>query len=230
MAEHIVASFDEDLKNLTSAIADMGGRAEQMVARAMEALEQTDTDSAEQAVRADREINALHEGIDEQAVIIITRRQPMAHDLREIICAVRISVDLERIGDLGKNIARRTLAIAETGSVDRRYMTGLAHLSRLCLRQLKAVLDSYAARDLEKAHRVWTGDDEVDAVYTSLFREMLTYMIEDPRSIGMCTHLLFCAKNLERVGDHATNIAETVHYLVTGEQLEGMELSAEGAG
>ena len=153
----------------------------------------------------------------------------MAQDLREIICAVRISVDLERIADLGKNIARRTLAIADAQPVNRRYLTGLTHLSQLCLRQLKAVLDCYAARDLDKAHRVWAGDDEIDAVYTSLFREMLTYMMEDPRSIGMCTHLLFCAKNLERVGDHATNIAETVHYLITGKQLEGMELVSDTA-
>ncbi len=227
MADHIVSSFDEDLKKLTNAIADMGGRAEQMVAKAMTALEKTDVDAAREAIVSDRIINTLHNDIEEQAVMTITRRQPVAHDLREIISAVRISGDLERIGDLGKNIARRTLAIAEEQPTKRRYLTGLLHLSQLCLRQLKDVLDSYAARDLDKAHRVWTGDDEIDAVYTSLFREMLTYMMEDPRNIGMCTHLLFCAKNLERVGDHATNIAETVHYLITGEQLEGMELSAE---
>jgi phosphate transport system protein len=141
----------------------------------------------------------------------------MAQDLRETVAAIRIANDLERIGDLGKNIARRAIAI-QTQPFSQKVRVGVEHLAELGLRQVKNVLDAYATRDLEKSREVYTRDEEIDAIYTSLFRQLLTYMMEDPRSISMCTHLLFCAKNIERIGDHATNIAETVHYLITGEQ------------
>jgi phosphate transport system protein len=168
-------------------------------------------------IEADRKIDDMHRQIEEQAVLVIARRQPMAQDLRETIAAIRISSDIERIGDLAKNIARRTIAIGSQ-SFSNHLRVGVEHLAELGLRQVKKVLDAYATRDVAKAEEVCAKDDEIDSVYNSLFRQLLTYMMEDPRNISMCTHLLFCAKNIERIGDHATNIAETVHYLITGEQ------------
>jgi phosphate transport system protein len=139
----------------------------------------------------------------------------MARDLREIMASIRIAGDLERVGDLAKNTAKRVIAI-EGNFGAARLVAGVEHIAELSLTQLKNVLDAFAARDLAAALAVWERDEEIDAVYTSLFRELLTYMMEDPRNITFCTHLLFCAKNLERIGDHATNIAETLHYLITG--------------
>ena len=147
---------------------------------------------------------------------MIARRQPLAQDLRETIAAIRIANDLERVGDHGKNIAKRAIAIHKEPDSAQTLRVGVEHLAELGLRQVKKVLDAYATRDVEKAREVCAQDQEIDAVYTSLFRELLTYMMEDPRNITMCTHLLFCAKNLERIGDHATNIAETVFYLDHG--------------
>ncbi|TJV50205.1 MAG: phosphate signaling complex protein PhoU, partial [Mesorhizobium sp.] len=156
--------------------------------------------------------------IDEKAIIIIAKRQPMATDLREIVGAIRISADLERVGDLGKNVAKRVVAVIE-GRQPTSLFRGIAALADLALTQLKEVLDVYASRSVEKIGFVRDRDDQIDAVYTSLFRELLTYMMEDPRNITPCTHLLFCAKNIERIGDHATNIAETIYYIVTGDQM-----------
>src|SRR4029078_5693775 len=152
------------------------------------------------------------------AVVIIAKRQPMADDLREIIGAIRISADLERVRDLGKNIAKRGVAVTETRQ-PRSLFRGLQALADLALTQLKEVLDVYASRSVEKIGFVRDRDDQIDAMYTSLLRELLTYMMEDPRNITPCTHLLFCAKNIERIGDHATNIAETIYYIVTGDQM-----------
>ncbi len=225
MSEHIVTSFDEELRHLAQSIAEMGGLAEQLLEDAVTALLRADTELAERTILADRKINALEVDIEERATLIIARRQPMAQDLRATIAAFRISNDLERVADLGKNIARRVLAI-EAQPFSQKLSVGVEHLARLGLRQLKNVLDAYGSHDVEKAHKVWEEDDEIDAVYTSLFRELLTYMMEDPRNITMCTHLLFCAKNIERIGDHATNIAEAVHYLVTGTRME--ELTDHG--
>ena len=149
---------------------------------------------------------------------MIARRQPMAQDLREIMAAIHIANDLERVGDLAKNTAKRVFAVESNFTVQR-LVAGVEHIAELSLAQLKSVLDAYAARDLGAARSVWERDDEIDAMYTSMFRELLTYMMEDPRNITFCTHLLFCAKNLERIGDHATNIAETVHYLISGTPL-----------
>jgi phosphate transport system protein len=144
----------------------------------------------------------------------------VAADLREIIGTLRIAADLERVGDLGKNTAKRVIAVAGTG-VPRKLARGIEHLSELALVQLKEVLDVYSTRSAEKANAIRERDEEIDAMYTSLFRELLTYMMEDPRNITTCTHLLFCAKNIERIGDHATNIAETIYYMTTGSQPEG---------
>ena len=149
-------------------------------------------------------------------MLTIARRQPMAVDLREIVGALRVANDLERIGDLAKNIAKRVMALdrrVPSAEADPRRR---AHGARWCSAQLKQVLDSYAGHDLDKALAVWNGDEEIDAMCTSLFRELLTYMMEDPRNITFCIHLMFCAKNIERMGDHATNIAETVYYMIEG--------------
>ena len=217
MTQHIVKSFDEELKDLARSIAEMGGHAEQLVERSIAALLGADADLARAVIAADKKVDELHRRIEEHAILVIARRQPMAQDLRETIAAIRISSDLERIADLGKNIARRALAI-QSQPFSNNVRVGVEHLAELGLKQVKKVLDAYATRDLAKAREVCAKDNEIDDLYTSLFRQLLTYMMEDPRNITMCTHLLFCAKNIERIGDHATNIAETVHYVITGEQ------------
>jgi phosphate transport system protein len=219
-SQHIVTSFEDDLQGLSRSIAEMGGRAEDIVERSIAALLRSDPDLAHDVIDADKRVDQMHRQIEDTAVILIARRQPLAQDLRETIAAIRIANDLERIGDLGKNIAKRALAIQKE-SFSQTVRVGVEHLAELGLRQVKKVLDAYATHDVEKAREVCAQDQEIDAVYTSLFRELLTYMMEDPRNITMCTHLLFCAKNIERIGDHATNIAETVFYLITGEQWEG---------
>ena len=217
MSQHIVTSYEDELKGLSRSIAEMGGLAEQLVDQSITALLRSDAALARSVVAADRQIDDLHRQIEERAILVIARRQPMAQDLRETIAAFRIVSDLERVGDLGKNIAKRALAIQDHAPFSQKLRVGVEHLAELGLQQLGKVLDSYGTRDVAKAREVCARDEEIDAVYTSLFRELLTYMMEDPRNITMCTHLLFCAKNIERIGDHATNIAETVYYLVTGE-------------
>ena len=218
MTEHIVRAFEEELVSLGEKIAHMGGLAEKQLAEAIESLSRRDGDLAEVVIAADKRIDQFETEIEEQAILMIARRQPMALDLREIMAAIKISTDLERIGDLSKNIAKRVLALGREVH-PKRLIRGVEHMSRLSQEQLKRVLDSYSQRDGDTALDVWHRDGEIDAMYTSLFRELLTYMMEDPRNISACTHLLFCAKNIERIGDHATNIAETVYYLVHGEPL-----------
>lgn len=216
--QHTVRAFDDELRFLSEKIASMGGHAERMVEQAVEALIKPDAELAKLVIAEDRVLDDGEREIDEKAVLIIAKRQPMAQDLREIIGAVRISADLERVGDLGKNIAKRVSAVTEYRQPVT-FFRGLQALSDLALAQLKQVLDAYATRSVGRIGLIRDRDDEIDAKYTSLFRELLTYMMEDPRNISPCTHLLFCAKNIERIGDHATNIAETVYYIVTGEQM-----------
>jgi phosphate transport system protein len=215
MTEHIVKSYEEELSILDKKIAQMGGLAEHLLGQSFDALERRDPRLAELVVRSDRSIDALEREIEEQAILMIARRQPIADDLRHVMAALKITGDLERIGDLAKNIAKRALAIAHE-SHPKPLMTGLRHMLELALQQLKEVLDSYAERDADRALAVWRDDEKIDAMYNSLFRELLTYMMEDPRNIGLSTHLLFGAKNIERVGDHTTNIAEIVHFLARG--------------
>ena len=218
MSEHIVKSFDEELQELAAGIAEMGGLAERLVDDSVTALARNNAELAQEVIRTDVRLDQMQRDLEEKAIIMLARRQPMALDLRQAVAALRISGDLERVGDLAKNIAKRALAI--DGQFDSKSLThGVEHIAELAMTQLKAVLDAYAARDIAAAAQIRDRDQEVDALYTSLFRELLTYMMEDPRNISQCTHLLFCAKNIERIGDHATNIAETIHYLVTGEQL-----------
>jgi phosphate transport system protein len=215
MNEHTTKAFDIDLQELTRLVAEMGGLAEKQIADSVDALAKRDVDRASRVVAVDAGIDSLQREIEEKAVLTIARRQPMAVDLREIVASLRIANDLERVGDLAKNIAKRVAAV--TGEFHpQKLLRGVQHMSALVLAQLKLVLDSYAAHDLNKALAVWKGDQEVDAICTSLFRELLTYMMEDPRNITFCIHLMFCAKNIERMGDHATNIAETVHFMIEG--------------
>ncbi|PZQ85939.1 MAG: phosphate transport system regulatory protein PhoU [Ancylobacter novellus] len=218
MTEHIVSSFDTDLKELSRRVVEMGGQAERLVTDSVAALVKRDAELAQKVIVLDGPVDLLQREIEEKAILTIARRQPLAGDLREIVAAMRIANDLERIGDLAKNTAKRVLAL--TGEFHpQKLVRGVEHMSAMVQEQLKEVLDSYAGRDDARALEVWRRDGQVDILYTSLFRELLTYMMEDPRNISLCTHLLFCAKNIERIGDHATNIAETVHYLSTGQQL-----------
>jgi phosphate transport system protein len=215
MSDHIVRSYDQELSQLDNHIAEMGGLAERLLSDAFNALERRDPDLARMVVASDERIDAIERDVQETAIVMIAKRQPMATDLRQIMAVLKIASDLERIGDLAKNIAKRAQTISGENH-PKPLMTGLRHMVELTSRSLKDVLDAYAARDAEKALKVWSGDKEVDALYNSLFRELLTYMMEDPRNIGLCTHLLFGAKNIERIGDHTTNIAETVHYMARG--------------
>jgi len=215
MSPHTAKAFDTDLQELTRKVAEMGGLAEREIADAVQALSRRDTELARKVIATDATIDALQLEIEEKAILTIARRQPMAVDLREIVGALRVANDLERIGDLAKNIGKRVLALnGEFPS--QKVIRGVEHMTGLVLAQIKQVLDSYAARDISIALAVWKGDEEIDAMCVSLFRELLTYMMEDPRSISFCIHLLFSAKNIERMGDHATNIAETVHYMIKG--------------
>jgi phosphate transport system protein len=218
MNTHIVRSYDEDLKYLDNRLAAMGGHAERMVEQSVLALVNADAGLARKVIADDVFLDETQRDIDDKAILLIAKRQPMADDLRQVIGAIRISADLERVGDLGKNIAKRVVAVTE-GRQPLSLFRGLQALAELALTQLKEVLDVYASRSVDRLALMRDRDDQIDAMYTSLFRELLTYMMEDPRNITPCTHLLFCAKNIERIGDHATNIAETVYYVVTGEQM-----------
>ncbi len=213
--QHTAKAFDVDLQDLARMVAEMGGLAEKQVADAVDALAKRDTNLAQRVTAADAAIDALQREIEEKSVLTIARRQPMAIDLRDIVGSLRIANDVERIGDLAKNIAKRVIAL-NAEFPPPKLIRGVEHMTDLVLEQLKAVLDAYARRDDNKAMAVWRGDEEIDAVCTSVFRELLTYMMEDPRNISFCIHLMFCAKNIERMGDHATNIAETVHYIIDG--------------
>lgn len=216
-SEHTVRSFDDDLKRLDHLIAEMGGLAEVQLAGAIEALTQRDVEKATAVAAADARIDALEAQIDQHTISLLARRQPMARDLREIVGALKTASMIERIGDYAKNIAKRTAAIVEVTPVP--SVQTVARLGELAQAMVKDVLDAFLARDRAKADAIRLRDRDLDALHTAIFRELLTYMMEDPRSITACTHLLFVAKHLERIGDHATNIAEIVHFLVTGEAL-----------
>jgi phosphate transport system protein len=218
MSDHISKTYDQELDRLRRLVAEMGGLGERMLADATIALMREDSKRAQDVIMLDPRLDDLQRKIEEHAVLLLMRRQPVANDLREVMAAIRIANDLERIGDLAKNIAKRSLKV-QGHLPSSRAMGGVEALSRLAQLQLKDVLDAYAQSDDKRAIDVWTRDGQIDAQENSLFRELLTYMMEDPRNITFCTHLLFCAKNIERLGDHTTNIAETVHYIVTGRSL-----------
>ena len=217
MSEHIVKSYDEDLSQLKTMLAQMGGLVEQQLDDAIDALTRRDTPLADRVIQNDERVDVLEHQIEEKAILTIARRQPVARDLREIMVAIRVASDLERIGDLAKNTAKRTHAMSD--QLPRKLMAGVTRMGRLAQVELKNILDAYSRTDAEMAMEVWRSDEELDALYNSIFRELLTYMMEDPRNISLCTHLLFGAKNMERIGDHATNIAENIYYLVHGKPL-----------
>jgi len=216
--EHTVKSFDEQLRRLNEIILRMGGLAEAALSSAMQAVTKRDVDLAAEIVRDDAKIDELNREVDELAVRLLALRQPMANDLREIVAALRISADVERIGDYAANIAKRAIAMSEMRPS--RSVPGIARMGRLAQRLIKDVLDSYAEKNAEKAVAVWARDEEIDDAYNSLFRETLTYMMEDARAITPSAHLLFIAKNIERIGDHATNVAETIYFMVKGKPLK----------
>src|ERR1700692_4323949 len=218
MSEHTIKAFDADLQDLTRVVAEMGGLAERQVVNSIEALDKRDLALAQRVITDDDKVDALQREIEEKAILTIARRQPMAVDLREIVGAMRVCNDLERIGDHAKHIGKRVVAL-DGDFYPQKLIRGVEHMAELVSAQLKQVLDAYASRDLQSALAVWNGDEEVDAMCTSLFRELLTYMMEDPRNITFCMHLMFCAKDIERMGDHATNIAETVYYMIEGRQI-----------
>jgi phosphate transport system protein len=213
--DHTTRAFDSDLQEIARKVAEMGGLAEKQITDAVQALLERDAELAEHVITTDPVIDAMQRDIEEKAILTIARRQPMAVDLREIVAAMRVCNDLERIGDHAKHIGKRVVALS-TDLYPQTLIRGVEHMADLVLAQLKQVLDAYASRDLQAALAVWKGDEEVDALCTSLFRELLTYMMEDPRNITFCMHLMFCAKDIERMGDHTTNIAETVYYMVEG--------------
>ncbi len=217
-ADHIVQSYTDELTALAQLIAEMGGQVEVAIENGTKSLLKLDRELADLTIIADQRIDDMQRRIDDMAVSMIARRQPMASDLRAIITAIHVASDLERVGDMAKQLARRSLKL-EGMSLQPTFYNGVKNMTALVLRQIKGALDAYASRDSAAAIEVCNRDDEVDAMHTSLFRELLTYMMEDPRNITPCTHLLFCAKSLERIGDHATNIAERAYYLQTGKQL-----------
>jgi phosphate transport system protein len=216
--EHTVKAFDEELDAITADLARMGGLAEAEVADAIRAIAKSDVALAASVINRDVKLDGLDKEIERRAIRLIALRQPVADDLRHTVSAIKISTNLERIGDLAKNIAKRAVVIVEsdpmtpvTGSIER--------MGDLVVTRLKNVLDALASREVEQAIAVWMNDHEVDELYDAIFRELLTYMMGDPRTIASCAHLLFVAKNLERIGDHATNIAELLHYEITGAEL-----------
>ena len=216
---HIVKAFDQGLRELEGDIIRMGHLAADELESALFALRKRNAELAEETIVRDREVDALRQRVEDQAIQLIARFQPLANDLRTVVAALRIANDLERIGDLAKNIARRVITLAQE-KPPKPLKKGLKRMGKLVLAQVRGVLEAYENRDAALAVEIWRNDEDVDEAYNALFRELLTYMMEDPRLISLCAHLLFGARNLERIGDHVTNIAESVHYIVTGQRLE----------
>jgi phosphate transport system protein len=213
-SDHIIKSYDQELQRLDNIVAEMGGLGESQLASAMEAVIKRDSELAAQVIESDAKVDELEREIESLVVRLLALRQPMARDLRQIVAALKISTDLERIGDYASNVAKRSIALGQSAPV--KAVHALPRMAKLGAGMIRDVLDAYIERDADKALAVWLRDEELDEMYTSLFRELLTYMIEDPRNITAGTHLLFMAKNLERIGDHTTNIAETLYFLVHG--------------
>ena len=231
---HTIKRFDEELERLSATISEMGGLTESQLAQALEALREHDTSAAEQVIADDARVDALDLEVQQQTVNLLALRQPMASDLRVVLSSIKIAAALERIADYAKNTAKRSIVLTQF-SAPVSAVSGIERLGRLVRTALKDVLDAFAHNDVAKARDVWERDEEIDQVYTGLFRELLTYMMEDPRTITGCTHLLFMAKNIERAGDHVTNIAELVSFRMTGHGFDearpkgSAELYATGA-
>jgi phosphate transport system protein len=215
---HIVKSFDDELKKLNDALIRMGALAESQLARALRSLAERDSDLAGQVMHDDAEVDDLDHFVHEQTIRLLALRAPVADDLRMVVSALKVAGDLERIADHAASISKRGLVLNSVAEV--KPMRSLLRLGKLVSELLKEVLDAYLALDAERALAVRERDQEVDDHYSSLFREILTYMMEDPRTITACSHLMFIAKNIERVGDHATNVAEMTYFLVTGRSIK----------
>ncbi|MFP1130304.1 phosphate signaling complex protein PhoU [Asticcacaulis sp. W401b] len=216
MNNHIVRTYGEELDQLSAEVMLMGGLAEAQVADAVEAVARRDVALAQSVIERDRKLDELERDVERKCIRLIALRQPMAADLRKTVAAMKIATSLERTGDLAKNIAKRSLVIAEAEPMSP-LTRSIERMGKLVSSRLRDVLDAYKAAKLDMAMAVWSSDTEVDEHYNALFRELLTYMMGDPRTISACTHILFMAKNLERIGDHATNMAEHIHYEITGE-------------
>ena len=211
---HSVKSFDEQLHRLRDTLVRMGGLVESQIASSIQALVRRDPDLAMATVDGDRRIDEMERTIDELAVQMLALRQPVATDLRLIVGSIRMAADLERMADYAKNVAKRSIALSQMAPVTPAH--AVPRMGRVVQEMVQQVLDAFVHRDVDKAMAVWNRDEELDAMHDSLFRELITHMMEDPRNITPSTHLLFIAKNIERIGDHATNVAEMVHYQVTG--------------
>lgn len=214
---HALRSFDQELKQLHDMIAAMGGLVERELMLATAAVLEHDSAAATQAVEIDPQVDAIERDVEKFVIRTLALRQPVADDLRQVVTALKITHDLERIGDYAANVAKRSIVLAEFAAPFN--LGGLAHMARLVQEALKYTIDAIGTRDTDLAMQVWQNDSAIDDLYTTIFRELITYMMEDPRNITPCTHLLFVAKNLERIGDHATNIAETLYYAVKGENV-----------
>jgi phosphate transport system protein len=219
MNEHIVKSYEDELNSLTAETARMGGLTESLIADSLVAVTKRNQELAAQVVIRDEKLDEAERDIERKAIRLVALRQPVADDLRRAVAAMKVANNLERCGDLAKNIAKRTLVIIETDPLTP-LTRAIERMGKLVIGRLSSVLDAYTRSDLERALAVWSQDDEVDEHYNALFRELLTYMMGDPRTITACVHMLFVAKNLERIGDHATNIAEIVRYQITGEEAD----------
>ncbi len=216
MNPHIVKTYGEELDQLSAEVVLMGGLAEAQVADAVEAVARRDVALAQSVVQRDHRLDDLEKDVEKKCIRLIALRQPMADDLRRTVAAMKIATSLERTGDLAKNIAKRAIVVAEAEPMSP-ITRSIERMGKLVSSRLRDVLDAYKGGKIDLAQSVWASDAEVDEHYNALFRELLTYMMGDPRTISACTHLLFMAKNLERIGDHATNIAEHIHYELTGE-------------
>jgi phosphate transport system protein len=216
-AEHIVKSYEQELKRLRDLLTEMGGVVENQTAMAAEAVVTGDTAVAGRVLEEDPRADALEREVEHFVIRLLALRQPVAGDLRQIVAALKITGDLERIGDYAANVAKRSIVLSQFRLPY--TLTGIAHMARLVQENLKKIIDAIGDNDADKAVDVWRSDQGIDDLYNTIFRELVTYMMEDARNITPCTHLLFIAKNLERIGDHATNIAETVYYAVKGENL-----------
>ncbi len=221
MSDHIVSAFTDELEKLAADVLRMGGIVETMIRDACKCVGANDSELARDVISRDPGVDIIQEDLERRIISLIARRQPMAHDLRTILSAMKVAGDLERIGDLSKNIAKRSLKLDD--EINRDMRAGILRMAQPVTRQLNLVLDAYASGNAAAARAVWADDDEIDQHYNALFREMLTYLIEDPRTISAGAHMLFMAKNLERIGDHCTNVAELVYFQSTGEYLTSAE-------
>ena len=213
-SKHIVTAFDHDLRGITARISEMGGLAEEQLGHAIEALRERDSELAQEIIRVDKRLDNMEMRLEQSAIEVMALRQPMADDLREVIAAIKIASTLERIGDLAKNIAKRTLILNQNDPL--RVIGSVTRLGKQTQTLMAEALDAYSVRDTALAVAVWKRDVEIDEMHNSIFRELTTYMMEDPRTIGLCSQLLFVVKNFERIGDHTTFIAEMTYFVAEG--------------